>query len=233
MVYKWLEPLCPLCRCPAEQGAGLCAVCRADLPWLGHACRRCALPLPLAAGDTCGPCLRRPLPVERTLCALRYEAPVSGLVTGFKFQRNLAAGAALSGLLLETVQRALTKADAAFPNASIPDAILPVPLHRSRLRQRGYNQAAELARPLANALQRPLLTAPVQRVLATADQIGLSALQRRRNLRNAFAITGTLPAHVAIVDDVLTTGATVLALARALRKAGVTQVSVWCVARTV
>lgn len=229
MVYKWLDALCPLCRCPAEHGSGLCVVCRTDLPWLGHACRRCALPLPPNAGATCGPCLRRPLPVERTICALRYEAPVSGLVTGFKFQRNLAAGAALSRLLLEAVQQALTtEADAA-----IPDAILPVPLHTSRLRQRGYNQAAELARPLANALLRPLLTQPIQRVLATADQIGLSALQRRRNLRNAFAVTGALPAHVAIVDDVLTTGATVLALARTLRKAGVAQVSVWCVARTV
>lgn len=224
MVYKWLEALCPLCRCPTEGLSGLCLVCRADLPWLGHACRRCALPLPVTAGDTCGPCLRRPSPIERTICALRYQAPISGLIAGFKFHQNLAAGAALASLLRESVEQA---------GGQAPDALLPVPLHASRLRQRGYNQAVELAKPLAERLDRPLLVDGVRRVLATTDQIGLSALQRRRNLRNAFAIETPLPKHVAIIDDVLTTGATVLTLARALRNAGAAEVSVWCVARTV
>lgn len=226
MVYKWLEPLCPLCRCPAGRDRGLCPVCTADLPWLGHACRRCALPLPANAGDTCGPCLRRPSPVERTICALRYEAPVSGLVAGFKFHRNLAAGAALAELLT-------TALSAAGIPENPPKVLLPVPLHASRLRQRGYNQALELAKPLARYLQRPVLPQAVVRQLATADQIGLSALQRRRNLRNAFAVCAALPGHVAIIDDVLTTGATVLTLARTLRKAGVQRVDVWCLARTV
>lgn len=222
MVYKWLPAICPLCRCTSDGQAGICPACRADLPWLGHACRRCALPLPAGAGDTCGPCLRRPSPVTRTVCALRYQAPVSGLVASFKFHRNLAAGAALSALLTE-----------ALAGADCPDALLPVPLHRSRLRQRGYNQALELARPLAQQMKRPLLATGVSRLLATADQIGLSALQRRRNLRNAFAIERTLPTHIAIVDDVLTTGATVLTLAKALKRAGVERVDVWCLARTV
>lgn len=226
MVYKWLEPLCPLCRCPAGRDRGLCPVCAADLPWLGHACRRCALPLPTNAGDTCGPCLRRPSPVEQTICALRYEAPVSGLVAAFKFHRNLAAGAALAELLT-------TALSAAGVPENPPEALLPVPLHASRLRQRGYNQALELAKPLARHLQRPVLPQAVVRQLATADQIGLSALQRRRNLRNAFAVRAALPGHVAIIDDVLTTGATVLTLARTLRKAGVQRVDVWCLARTV
>lgn len=229
MVYKWLDALCPLCRCPTEGAGGLCLLCRADLPWLGHACRRCALPLPIAAGDTCGPCLRRPSPVERSLCALRYEVPVGGLVSGFKFHRDLAAGAALADLLVQVVQ-ARTGPDADNP---VPDAIVPVPLHPRRLRRRGYNQAAELAKPLAELLQRPLLTAAVERRLDTADQIGLSALQRRRNLRKAFAVRSALPAHVAIVDDVLTTGATVLTLAKCLRAAGVGEITVWCLARTV
>ncbi|NQD35399.1 ComF family protein [Permianibacter sp. IMCC34836] len=249
MVYKWLEALCPLCRCPVGDTAGLCAVCRADLPWLGHACRRCALPLPIAAGALCGPCLRRPSPVDRSLCALRYQAPVGGLVSAFKFHRDLAAGAALADLLAQTVldqtgisqtvfrQTPMTHADTdtgtdtrAF---SLPDAIVPVPLHPRRLRQRGYNQAAELAKPLARLLARPLLSHAVERCLDTADQIGLSALQRRRNLRKAFAVRAPLPAHVAIVDDVLTTGATVLTLAKCLRAAGVSEITVWCLARTV
>ncbi len=224
MVYKWLEALCPLCHCPANDPSGLCRVCRADLPWLGHACRRCALPLPAVAGDTCGPCLRRPSPVARTICALRYHVPVSGLLAGFKFHRNLAAGATLASLLGEAVAQS---------GEALPEALLPVPLHPSRLRQRGYNQAVELAKPLADRLDRPVLTRGIRRVLATADQIGLSALQRRRNLRNAFVIEAPLPAHVAIIDDVLTTGATVLTLARALQRAGAERISVWCVARTV
>ncbi len=224
MVYKWLEGQCPLCRCPAEAASGLCQVCRGDLPWLGHACRRCALPLPVGAGATCGPCLRRPSPVEQTICALRYQAPVSGLVAGFKFHQNLAAGRALASLLGDVIEQSAT---------ALPDALLPVPLHPSRLRQRGYNQAVELARPIARRLDRPLLTEGVRRAVATADQIGLSALQRRRNLRHAFVIERPMPRHVAIVDDVLTTGATVLTLARALQRSGTVQVSVWCLARTV
>lgn len=229
MVYKWLEALCPLCRCPSDHcpdngRTGLCPSCRAELPWLGHACQRCALPLPVSAGLLCGPCLRRPSAVTRTVCALRYEAPVSGLVSAFKFHRSLATGAALSALLQEVVLAAA---------GPVPDALLPVPLHVRRLRQRGYNQAVELARPLARQLNRPLLTHAVARQLATADQIGLSALQRRRNLRQAFAVGTTLPGHVAIIDDVLTTGATVLTLAKCLRHAGVQEISVWCLARTV
>lgn len=226
MVYKWLEPLCPLCRCPAGSDHGLCTVCTADLPWLGHACRRCALPLPTTAGDTCGPCLRRPSPVERTVCALRYEGSVPALVAGFKFHRNLAAGAALATVLATALEEAVA-------TEPIPDALLPVPLHPSRLRRRGYNQAVELAQPLARRWQRPVLKHAVVRQLATADQIGLSALQRRRNLRNAFAVRDAIPNHVAIIDDVLTTGATVLTLAKTLRRAGVERIDVWCLARTV
>ncbi|MGJ4728872.1 ComF family protein, partial [Luteimonas sp. SDU101] len=138
------------------------------------------------------------------------------------FHRDLAAGRLLSEPMA-----------ARFAALDPPDALLPVPLHRSRLRQRGYDQALELARPLAAALRLPLLTGVLQRQRATRAQSELDAGARRRNLRGAFAVGAgmALPAHVVLVDDVMTTGATLHAAARALRKAGVARVDAWVCAR--
>lgn len=118
-------------------------------------------------------------------------------------------------------------------DAEHPQALVPVPLHRDRLRRRGYDQALELARPLAQALGLPLRDDLLRRMRATAPQSRLAAPQRRRNLRGAFAVRteGNLPTHVALVDDVMTTGATVEAAAAALRRAGVARVDVWVCAR--
>src|SRR5690606_25479155 len=145
------------------------------------------------------------------------------LLPRFKFHRDLAAG------------RLLAEAMAArFAPLPRPGALLPVPLHRGRLRRRGYDQALELARPLARALDLPLLPGALRRVRATRPQSELDAAARARNLRGAFAVeAGTpLPAHVALVDDVMTTGATLHAAALALRRAGVARVDAWVCART-
>ena len=114
-----------------------------------------------------------------------------------------------------------------------PAALVPVPLHHRRLRQRGYDQALELARPLARALDLPLLAGHLQRHRATVPQSELDAAARRRNVRGAFGVAdGTaLPRHVALVDDVMTTGATLAEAARALRRAGVSRVDLWVAAR--
>ena len=115
----------------------------------------------------------------------------------------------------------------------LPDLLLSVPLHRRRLRQRGYNQALELARPLAQALHVPLRHDRLQRRRHTGAQTELDAVSRRRNVRGAFAVREgvALPAHVAILDDVMTTGATLAECARVLRRAGVARVDVWALAR--
>jgi ComF family protein len=118
-----------------------------------------------------------------------------------------------------------------------PDALVPVPLHRARLRSRGYDQALELAKPIAHALGLPLRTDVLTRVHATSAQSSLQAGERRRNLRGAFAIPPTttgqpMPAHIALVDDVMTTGATLHAAARALLDSGVLRVDAWACART-
>lgn len=220
---------CLACDEPGEIGLDLCGTCAAGLPWNRVACPHCALPLPETA--VCGGCLRREAALTRrghvpaldeVHSGFVYAAPLDRLLPRFKFHRDLAAGALLSQLMAETA--------ASLPR---PDAIVPVPLHRARLRRRGYDQALELARPLARVLDLPLCDDLLQRVRATAPQSELSAAARRRNLRGAFALKpgASLPEHVALVDDVMTTGATLHAAAAALKRAGVRRVVAWVCAR--
>jgi ComF family protein len=216
---------CLVCAEAGEEARDLCPACSRVLPWNRSACRRCALPLPPSAPDAdpvCGECLRRPPPLQSVHAACRYDFPVDRLLPRFKFHHDLAAGRLLAQLMAE-----------AFAPLEPPQALIALPLHRSRLRTRGYDQALELARPLARALQLPLLEGPLQRTRATSAQSELSAAARRRNVRNAFAVSThvALPSHVALVDDVMTTGATLHAAAIALHRAGVERVDAWICAR--
>jgi ComF family protein len=146
------------------------------------------------------------------------------LTTRLKFGRSLAAGRVLGELWIDALRDA---------PPVLPHALVPVPLHADRLRERGYNQALELARPLAAALQIPLRDDLLARVRATSAQSNLDAAERRKNLRGAFraADTAAPPAHVAVVDDVMTTGATLRECARTLLRAGAERVDVWALAR--
>ena len=179
------------------------------------------MPLPVDTGP-CGTCLRRPPPLDAVHAAFVYGFPVDRLLPRFKFHHDLAAGALLA--------RCMVAAFAALPR---PDALVPVPLHATRLRRRGYDQALELARPLARQLAVPLRCDLLQRSRATAPQSQLDAIARRRNLRRAFVSErgGPLPAYVVLVDDVMTTGATLHSAAVALRRAGVKRVDAWVCAR--
>ncbi len=199
----------------------LCPACVRELPWNRCACPRCALPLP-APAPACGHCQRRPPPLTETRAAFLYAHPLDRLLPRLKFHRDLAAGRACALHMAE-----------ALADAPRPGALVPLPLHPARLRERGFDQALELARPLAKALDLPLLDRALLRVRDTAPQSRLDAPARRRNLRRAFAIRPgvTLPAHVALVDDVMTTGATLHAAADTLLRAGVTRVDAWVGAR--
>ncbi len=214
-----LPARCLLCGEPGSGGVDLCAACRGELPWARSACLGCALPLP-DGGQTCCGCLAGAPPSARTCATLLYHPPVDRLLLRFKFHGDLAAGAVLAALMAE-----------AMAGAEPPQALVPVPLHRSRLRQRGYDQALELARPLAAALGLPLQPRLLRRIRATAPQSELGAAARQGNVRGAFAAAATPLRHVALVDDVMTTGATVHAAARALQCAGVARVDVWVCAR--
>lgn len=219
--------VCLLCQLPSQRDRALCQTCESELPWLGAHCQRCALPLP--QGSTallCGQCLTRPPGFQRCLCALRYDFPVGHLINTFKHQRQLAAGALLAELWLEACSDRL--------EADTPDLLMPIPLHWRRRWRRGYNQAELLAQTWSAALNIPLVRA-ARRCQATPPQQGLSARQRRQNLRRAFAITrpdSIAGAHIALVDDVVTTGATAHSMAAILARNGADRVDLWCLART-
>lgn len=218
-----LPPRCLLCGAAGADGRDLCAGCAADLAPNVLPCPRCALPLP-APAPLCGECLVRAPPFERAWAPFVYGHPLDLLEMRFKFEADLAAGCVLSWLMAGR---------APFDAPERPDLLIPVPLHAARLRERGYNQALELARPLARAFAIPLRDDVLLRTRATPPQTGLDAKTRRRNLRGAFAVVpaAVLPDHVALADDVMTTGATLRECARVLRRAGVARVDVWALAR--
>ena len=211
---------CLLCAEPGLDGMDLCHACSAGLPRLCHACRRCALPLP--APGTCGACLRTLSPIGRVHAAFVYAPPLDRLLPRFKFHEDLAAGRVLAQLMAD-----------AFASLERPEVLVPIPLHVRRLRSRGYDQALELARPLARTLGIPLHARLLLRRRATAPQSERDAAARKRNVRGAFQVRphAPVPRHAVLVDDVMTTGATLQAAASALLLAGVERVDAWVCAR--
>lgn len=218
---------CAICRGTGFNGMDICESCYHELPWITSACARCALPLAHDAScrALCGHCQQKPPRFDAGLSLFRYETGAMLLVQQLKFNQRLAVSRLLGEMLLaRLVQR----------QAVMPDCILPVPLHRGRLRQRGFNQSIELARPLAKALAVPMDVNSVIRARDTHPQTGLDRDSRRKNMRNAFDVESSLRyRHVAILDDVVTTGSTVNELARLLKSAGVKRVDVWSIARAV
>ncbi len=231
-VHNWLRTvqgllLPPTCiRCGSSGHApafDLCAHCEAEFVTNDIACVACALPLPANTVGACAACRRRPRQFDAAFAPYLYEYPVDRLVQLFKYQGHLEIGRVLA----ELVARAL-----AAEVAVRPDALIPVPLARAKLRERGFNQALELARPIARALSLPVRTDLCTRVRLTQDQAGLGARERRRNVRGAFRTqVKAMPGHVALIDDVLTTGSTCEELARELKRAGALRVDVWVIAR--
>lgn len=219
--------LCLLCGTREElvDGLDLCAGCRQDLPTSGIACEQCAAELRTCPGSAvhCGRCLADPPPFARSRALGPYREGLASLVNMLKFQRRQEAGRLL-GLLLGRYLRA-------HPECHSFD-LLPVPLHPSRLRQRGFNQSAEIARWAARHAGLRVLRGAVIRRRKTVAQTGLSARERRRNLRGAFVCRRALgKRRIALIDDVMTTGSTVASLAAVVRAAGCARVEVWCCAR--
>ena len=217
-VASWSGP-CALCL--AEVGrARVCEACSRALPRPASTCSRCALPLPFQS--VCGHCLRRAPAFDATRCAFEYRFPVDRLVQRCKFAGDLAVGRWLGENLAGAVA-----------HEPRPDLLVAAPLSRARLAERGFNQAVVLARIVGARHGLRLEPRAIEKVRDTRSQHGLAREERHANLRGAFRVRRRLDgANVAIVDDVMTTGATAEALARALREAGAARVVAWVLART-
>lgn len=212
---------CLLCGDAGCRVLELCVACRNELPGIGPACTRCGVPLPDSA--VCGRCLQHPPAYDALRGPYRYAPPIDYMIKQLKFHGRLAYARLLGCLLAEALGE---------HKPALPTCLIPVPLHTGRLRERGFNQALELARPVALKLGLPIDYASCRRTRATTAQSLLPAAARGKNVRGAFAVEAArLPPHVVLIDDIVTTGHTVDALASALKQAGVTQVTVWTVAR--
>jgi ComF family protein len=229
-VYICLKNIqsCLLCDEPSDTDTPICVPCERELPWLGDQCTTCALPLP-APGLTCGECLQAPPAFTQVVAPWRYDFPLDSLITRFKHNGKWPFGHLLADVAGQYLQH---RFDEGLPR---PDVLVPVPLANKRLRQRGFNQAALLGRWLSQQLDLPFAEHAVRRIHDTSAQQDLDARARKHNLRHAFALapeTDVQGRHCALIDDVLTTGATAQALARLLKDAGAARVDVYCLART-
>ena len=217
-IGKWLAQDCLLCAAPNSHDI-LCPACAADLPRLQQPnCPHCALPTP--NGETCGHCLSQPPHFDATLAAYRYDFPLDKLVQSFKYGHRLSLGAYFGRQLITLVE-------------SLPaQLIIPLPLHPERLRERGFNQALELARPISRSLGWTIETSACRRIRHTPAQANLAWRARVKNIRGAFGCTQDFSGrHLLLVDDVMTTGASLNECARILKLHGAASVTVLVVAR--
>lgn len=225
-----LPQSCALCQLPSGPSP-LCAGCAQDLPSLAgshdHRCTRCALPYP--AGLThCPDCARHAPSFDAALAVWAYSFPIDTLIRDFKYGHHLYLGRFFAEHLVRTLQ-----ADWAETGRRPPEIIVPMPLHANRLRTRGFNQAAEIARHVGRLLEIPCAFDALCRLHDTPPQAGLHRDERWQNLRGAFGCPQPLSTrHVLLIDDVLTTGASLSACADVLRHAGAERIDVAVIART-
>lgn len=216
---------CILCDSHAQPELDICAACAVDLPALGPCCSGCALPMTTNAADLCGQCLLSPPPFSLAIASWLYAPPVAQLIAAFKYEQRLSYGETLAKINAKTLV-------STYRQRQLPDLITPTPLHWRRHLQRGFNQSDLLAQHYAKQLNIPLQQL-IKRDKATPPQQALNAKQRKQNLSNAFSVCGNVRGKsVALVDDVMTTGATATEISRCLLAAGAREVHIWCLART-
>lgn len=224
--FLLLPGRCLCCDLPSRRSRDLCAGCELTLPRAEQQCPRCAIPVPFPA--LCGQCQSNPPPFSRTLAPFVYAPPVDELLLRLKGSGQLAAGMMLGELLADHLEAAM-----ATPGFTVPDVVAPVPLHWRRQLKRGFNQSRELALPVARRLGLDLAPGALKRLRAIQQQ-GKGRRERLRSMAGAFSASPRLRGQsVAIVDDVMTTGATLAAVADAVLQAGASDVQVWCLARGV
>jgi ComF family protein len=232
---KWLYNIqsvlfpttCLVCGAQGMPQWDLCEPCYLSLPGNTMACLSCGIPLSTRSADmVCGSCLQRPPPFQQCIAAWRYEPPLDYFVLRLKFHRDLVFARLMAQLLAHQLKKRYEN------QPHRPEVILPVPLHDRRLRERGFNQAVEIARVISRILHIPVDISSCLRMKSTLPQAELHADDRKQNVKNAFSYTPSRPyRHIAIVDDVMTTGHTVHELAKTIQKYQKTMIDIWVCAR--
>lgn len=208
----------------------LCEECRKELPLKKPGCKICLADIAnknniALLAKLCGNCIKNPPLFDQLFAPYSYQNPIDYLITKLKFNKKLIFANLLGKLMVEYLA-------AIYKNRQKPQIIIPIPLHKKRLRERGFNQALEISKPISKNLQIKIDRFSCQRVKNTVMQSLLPAKEREQNIKNAFAVTNQFKfTHVAVIDDVFTTGNTIREFCKTLKKSGVQKIDVWCVAR--
>ena len=212
---------CLLCKMKTQISEPICTACLQYFPELGPACVSCATPIADMKCLYCGQCIINPPDLDRVIIPYQFDEPLRTVLHEFKYREGLYLAKFLSQKILKLV-----------PSDYTTDCVIPVPMHAKKLRERGFNQAALLARLIAKALQCPLELLLCKKIINTPAQAGLDAVLRKKNLRDAFHIELIHYKHVTLVDDLMTTGSTANEIARLLKLQGVERVDLFCCAKT-
>jgi len=234
---------CLLCGCPVQSHQPdirgdsplICHFCHQRLPLSKTACNVCGLPLTVEENDSssplnsvfnlpCGKCLKDSPPFNRTIAAFHYQPPIDQLISRMKYSSQIHYIPLLCEYLIYEIR-------AQYQEHKLPSCIIAMPLHPKKLSSRGFNQAHLIAKQISKSTGINIISQGIRRIKNTQAQSGLDSLERHRNVKRAFEIKQSLPEHVAIVDDVVTTGMTVSELAKCAKKQGAKQIDVWCIAR--
>lgn len=219
-----LPSICVLCNQANPSPLAVCSECISLLPQLGPSCTHCANPLPDAFYPICGACIKKKPHFDLAAIAYSFEEPIRTLLHRFKYQNGLYLGPFLGQLIFNAKEQ---------KKLPTPECLIPVPLHASKIKHRGFNQTLILTQFLAKRLHIPYDVKHCRKITNTLAQAHLDKIKRSGNIKKAFVVDKLPYRHIALVDDLLTTGSTLNELAKQLKKAGVCQVDIWCCARTI
>lgn len=219
---------CIICGHLSGRSQDMCWQCLNNLPILTQTCSQCANLLPTGyTGKRCGQCVKNAPPFDRTFALWDYQPPIPLLITQLKFHQDLVCARILGEFLLAAIRKEW------YRDQRLPDLLIPMPLHTKRLQERGYNQALEIARPIIKALKIPISNTICLRIKATEAQTTIPTASRKQNVSQAFKVQGNVSGlHIAVLDDVITTGHTITTLTETLKQAGAATIDVWCCAKT-
>lgn len=224
----WCVPrICVCCNLISDNRfIDLCGYCKKNLPWLKNRCYKCGSQLKQEESIICGKCNDTPPPYDRLCGLFDYAPPLRGLINRLKFNQQIYPAKFFAQLMMEKIENEW------YVNKELPEAIIPVPLHVLRQKQRGYNQALEISKPLGIRFRIPVDNNVCLRIKNTLAQARLDKGKRMNNIHDAFVVASDVQyKSVAIIDDVVTTGNTIRSLSNILHKNGVKSIEVWCVCK--